>query len=130
MSMMPLPVSSGIKRPVDRIMWHFLTFDFFVAIPVLLLGYYLGAVLLPLALWLSRHYLLSKFSLLNWIDQQRNLVFKQLSRRDRAIVIVLLLLIFVAMEIIWRMMFEAMIGYFQMHDFLKSLAASQSATCQ
>lgn len=109
-------------------MWHFLTFEFFIAIPVLLLAYYLGAVFLPLALWLSRHYLLSKFSLLNWIDQQRSLVFKQLSRRDRAIVIVLLLLLLVAMETIWRMMFEAMIGYFQMHDFLKSIASLQSET--
>lgn len=111
-------------------MWHFLTFECFIAIPLLLLGYYLGAVLLPLVLWLSRHYLLDKFSLLNWIDQQRNLIFKQLSQRDRIIVIVLLFLMFVAMEIIWRMMFEAMIGYFQMHDFLKFLASSQSATCQ
>ena len=111
-------------------MWHFLTFEFFVAIPVLLLGYYVGAAFLPLTLWLSRHYLLSKFSPLNWIDQQHNLVFKQLSRRDQVIVIVLLLLMLVAMEIIWRMMFEAMIGYFQMHDFLKSLATSQRATCQ
>lgn len=104
-------------------MWDFLTFDRFVTQHVLLIAYYVGAVGMPLALWMGRRYLLRKIALLAQLDLQRQALFGSLSRRNQTLVVVLLILMFLFMELAWRMMFEAMIGYFQMHDYLQIISS-------
>ena len=104
-------------------MWNFLTFDRFITPHLLLIAYYLGAVGMPLALWVGRRYLLRKIALLAQLEMQRQALFGSLSRRNQALVMTLLVLMFLFMELAWRMMFEAMIGYFQMHDYLQIISA-------
>ena len=105
-------------------MQDFLTFQSFISPGVLLAAYYVGALVMPVLLWLGRNRLVRRFAVLGWLDQQRQQVFQQLSSRDQWLVALAVVLLFIFMEIVWRMMFEAMIGYFQMHDFLRQLAAA------
>jgi hypothetical protein len=104
-------------------MGDFLSFKAFIAQDVLIVGYYLGALVMPVVLWLARYKLIRRFAVLGWVDAQRQQIFAQLSVRNQGLVVVLSVMIFIALEIIWRMMFEAMIGYFQMHDFLQQMSA-------
>ncbi len=103
-------------------MLDFLTFQSFIAPGVLLLAYYFGALAMPLLMWLGRNRLFRRFAWLGWVERQREQLFNQLSARQRRQVLAAMLLIFFVLEIIWRMMFEAMIGYFQMHDYLRVLS--------
>ena len=107
-------------------MWDILVFDRFITPTVLIVAYYMGAILMPFALWLARHYLLRRIALLARLDLQRQALFASLSRRNRVLLTAALVLIFLFMELGWRMLFEAMIGYFQMHDDLHALLSNPS----
>ncbi len=80
-----------------------------------------GAVLIPLLLWYGRGYLLRRYALFGWLQQQGEALLQRLSTRDRTLLWLSLLAIFIGMEIFWRMMFEVIIGYFQMHQYLQTL---------
>lgn len=107
-------------------MWDLLTFDRFITPDVLRIAYYLGAVAMPLALWAFRSYLLRRIGPLAELDSQRQQLFASLSQRNKILVVTSMILLFLFMELAWRMMFEAMIGYFQMHDYLQILSSSQT----
>lgn len=104
-------------------MWDFLTFKRFITGDLLVLFYYIGAVFIPILLWTLRKYLARKFSLFKSLQSIQQQVYASLSTKDRLIYIVLLLALVLSMEIIWRMMFEAMIAYFQMRDYLQIIAS-------
>ncbi len=105
-------------------MADFLLFDDFISSQVLIVFYYFGAVVMPLLLWWSRRYLIQRFALMGWLNEQQGQMFRQLSRSDQIKLILAILLMFLCLQLGWRMMFEAMIGYFQMHDYLQLLSQS------
>ena len=105
-------------------MGDFLLFKAFIAQDVLIVAYYVGAVGMPFVLWVARDKLTRRFAMFGWIDQQGQLLFQQLSSRNKKWLLLLGVFVFIALEIIWRMMFEAMIGYFQIHDFLRQMTAT------
>lgn len=105
-------------------MKDFLSFDYFIAPDVLIIAYYMGAVLMPLLLWLSRRYLMNKISLVSRFNDIQRQLYSSLSARNKIIFIAAFVGMFFFMELIWRMMFETMIGYYQMHDYLQGLSAS------
>ncbi|HEB56610.1 MAG TPA: DUF4282 domain-containing protein [Gammaproteobacteria bacterium] len=105
-------------------MKSFLSFNHFISPSVLIIAYYMGAVLMPLFLWLSRHYLMNKISLFSDFDEIRQQLFSALSTRNKILFITVFIMMFFFMELMWRMMFEVMIGYFQMHDYLQDLTAN------
>jgi len=84
-------------------MQDFLTFEKFITQDILIVSYYLGVLFLPIVFWIYRKkvtFIISKTKLS------------------------ILLYLFIAIlfgELIWRMMFEAMIGYFDMHNYLQIL---------
>ena len=84
-------------------MQDFLTFEKFITQDILIVSYYLGVLFLPIVFWIYRKkvtFIISKTKLST------------------------LLYLFIAIlfgELIWRMMFEAMIGYFDMHNYLQIL---------
>ena len=90
-------------------MWDILTFNAFVAQKVLIVLYYLGAIGVPVLTLVYRKTLLNKFQFLEKIELQ----FKSKTKT-----LIGLVIIFLLMELFWRMMFEMMIGYFDMHDYL------------
>ena len=92
----------------------FLTFKTFISADVLIFFYYIGAVVIPVLIWQSRRYLIENFKIMK--------IFSSLSTKESSYMKLFVLLMFIFMEIVWRMMFEAMIAYFNMRDYLQQMA--------
>jgi hypothetical protein len=101
-------------------MTDFLTFRTFISIDILILSYYIGAIIIPIAMWFSKAYLQRRFNLLDRVNRLMITLFGKLSLKRKILSILILIMLFISMEIIWRMCFEAMIGYFQMIEALKN----------
>ena len=108
-------------------MWHFLTFDYFITPLILLIVYYIGAIVIPILLWKSRHYLLEKYALLRSLNDFIKSFFTSLSNKNQWYVRITYIVLFLMMELMWRMMFEAMIGYFNMHNYLQHISSQLTA---
>jgi len=102
-------------------MMDFLTFKSFISIDILILSYYIGAVLIPILMWLSKAYLQKKFHILEKINNFLISLFGKLTLKRKILSILFMIMAFISMEIVWRMCFEAMIGYFQMIEALKTI---------
>lgn len=85
-------------------MIDFLTFKTFITPSILILFYYIGAILVPIFIYRKQRYILNKLSI-NKINLN---IYTKL----------ILIAFFIMLEIMWRMMFEVMIGYFQIHNAL------------
>ncbi len=95
-------------------MIDFLTFNKFISLYMLVIFYYLGAVIIPLMIFFSKSYFVKKYSFL-----EKFMITASESTPLRIKIIFIFCIIFC--EILWRMMFEVIIGYFQMHDYLQQL---------
>ena len=102
----------------------FLTFKTFLSIDALIVFYYAGAVVLPLLVWSFSAWVLQKYKIVDFVNQhKRRLTGKPFNRSRRIKMILLFIWLFVFMELCWRMLFEFMIAYMQMHDALLHLKA-------
>jgi len=90
-----------------------LNFNTLITPNVLIFFYYIGAFLFPFLLWSGRFYLLKKFHYLKRLEQENKLFLWTV-----------LVLFFIFVELGWRMMFEMMIAYFDMHNYLYDIAQS------
>jgi len=100
-------------------MLNFLTFKTFISVDVLILSYYIGAVIIPIVMWFSKSYLQREFQILDRFNSWLVSLFGELSLKSKILSILFMMAIFISMEIVWRMCFELMIGYFQMVEALK-----------
>jgi len=91
-------------------MVKFLTFSTFIAQDVLIFFYYIGVLFLPFFIYYYREFLVQKLSFFSTQNQKKFIIF--------------MLLMFLCMELFWRIMFEVMIGYFDMHDYLYEVSKS------
>jgi hypothetical protein len=98
----------------------FLTFKSFISIDILIFSYYIGAIIIPIALWLSKGYLQKKIYFFDRLNQLFIAIFRELNLTKKILSILFMIFLFISMEIVWRMCFEAMIGYFQMIEALKT----------
>ena len=91
---------------------EFLTFDSFISIPVLITFYYVGAFMIPALLWYKR----------SWVVKIADALMHTFPITTSRLVLgfIVLLMVF---EILWRMMFEMLIGYFKMIEYLHHLAS-------
>ncbi len=103
-------------------MYDFLSFNTFITQKVLVIFYYIGAIGIPLIMLMYRKTFVTKFSFLTTIELWLQTLFNSLKRKDKIVAIIGIVILFLFMELIWRMMFEAMIGYFDMHDYLQQLS--------
>ncbi len=87
-------------------MLDFLKFNTFITQDILIFFYYVGAFTLPWLLWKYGKTLLAKF-------------FKLKNARGEKVAFIAL---FVCVELCWRMFFEMMIGYFDMHEYLYKIS--------
>ena len=99
-------------------MSDFLTFNSFITPDILILFYYIGAIGVPVFLWYSKNYLLKKFSFFQDAYDGAGAVFGTLSKKQQRLTIALFLAAFLFMELMLRMMFEMIIAYFDIHDYL------------
>ena len=91
---------------------NFLTFDSFISIPVLIAFYYLGALMIPALIWYKR----------TWVVKIADALMRTFPITTSRLVLGFMIL-FIGFEIMWRMMFEMLIGYFKMIEYLHHLAS-------
>lgn len=103
-------------------MWDFLTFRRFITDELLVFFYYVGAIAVPALLWMMRIYFARKFSLFQKLQLVQKRFYASLSNKDRMIIAIIVFSVFLCMEIMWRMIFETMIAYFQMRDYLQEMS--------
>jgi len=97
----------------------FLTFKSFISTEVLIIFYYLGALILPIAIWLLLTWLIRKYKLLNTAyENGKEIIWKSLSRKQQTKLVIFFAISFLFMELFWRMFFEFLIAYMQMRDAL------------
>ena len=95
-----------------------LTFNTFITQDVLVFFYYIGAVLMPIVLYFFKDYLTAHLSFVKKINDKLHSIYTALSSNEKILFWMVFVTMFLCMELCWRMMFEAMIGYFDMHDYL------------
>lgn len=97
----------------------FLTFKTFISTEALIIFYYLGALILPIGLWLLLTWLVRKYRLLNTAyENGKELLWKSLNRKQQTKLVAFFVISFLFMELFWRMLFEFLIAYMQMRDAL------------
>jgi len=97
----------------------FLTFDRFISTQVLIAFYYLGAIVMPIGLWISIKWLIHKYDFLNTgLETGKTLFWKSLSNEQQLKLSIILVICFLFMELFWRMLFEFLIAYMQIRDAL------------
>jgi len=97
----------------------FLTFKKLISIEVLILFYYLGAVVFPIVGWFLFVWFIQKYQLLYTISTKgKDIIWGLLSTKNKSILIGLFIVLFLFMQLIWRIMFEFLIAYMQIRDAL------------
>ncbi|WP_457744151.1 DUF4282 domain-containing protein [Sulfurimonas sp.] len=89
-------------------MWDILSFNSFVTQDILIFFYYIFALILPIFLWQLR-FRIAK-------------IFNILEGKNKVVIIMILFVLFICMELCLRMVFEAMIGYFDIHNYLNEIS--------
>ncbi len=97
----------------------FLTFKSFISTEVLIIFYYLGALILPIGLWLLVTWLTRKYKFFTTAyESGKEIIWKSLNRNQKTKLVGFFITSFLFMEIFWRMLFEFLIAYMQMRDAL------------
>ncbi len=97
----------------------FLTFKSFISTEVLIVFYYLGAVILPVGIWTFLTWLIKKYRFVNRAyENGKEKIWKLLNRKQQAKLVAFFITSFLFMELFWRMFFEFLIAYMQMRDAL------------
>ena len=103
-------------------MLNILSFNTFVTQGILIFFYYMGAVVIPVAMYLFKDYLVKHFSLIKAGHDKLYVFYDSFSDNEKKVFWFVSITMFVCMELCWRMVFEAMIGYFDMHDYLFTIS--------
>jgi len=97
----------------------FLTFKTFISPTVLIVFYYMGAIVMPIFVWFASRWLMKKIDLVEQSYQKsKKMVWATMSLRYKILSIVLFIMMFLFMELLWRMAFEFLIAYMQIRDAL------------
>lgn len=100
-------------------MIDFLTFKSFISTEVLIVFYYIGAIIMPLGAWYFSIWLLQKYENLNKAyEAVKTTLLNSLSQKQKSWLIVFFIVSFLFMELFWRMFFEYLIAYIQIRDAL------------
>ncbi len=96
---------------------EFLRFEQFISIPALIVFYYMGAVIMPVFIWLLSKKISQRLSVIKTTkDKADNSLWGLLSKQQKELFIVLFVSLFFFIQLMWRIMFEFLIAYMQMHD--------------
>ena len=97
----------------------FLTFKSFISTEVLIIFYYLGALILPIGIWLMLTWLIQKYKLFNTAyESGKEIIWKSLNKKQKTKLVAFFIISFLFIEIFWRMFFEFLIAYMQIRDAL------------
>lgn len=98
-------------------MQDFLTFQTFITPTLLIIMYYIGALIIPLLSW----YFVRWIKKVYLSEKVKTSVVIHTTAKQRLIIFSIFFICFLCMEILWRVMFEFFIAYFDMHDALMKL---------
>jgi hypothetical protein len=97
----------------------FITFKSFISTEVLIIFYYIGALILPVGLWILLTWLIRKYKYLNTAyENGKAIVWKSLNKQQQTKLVAFFITSFLFMELFWRMLFEFLIAYMQIRDAL------------
>ncbi|GAB6069063.1 hypothetical protein JCM30760_01600 [Thiomicrorhabdus hydrogeniphila] len=104
-------------------MMDFFKFNILISIEVLIVFYYLGAIVLPLGiywfmLWLKKLLVQKVEGMQSVIDAGTHVVSNVVSTSTKIKWFVLFLVSFIFAELFWRLLFEFLIAFMQMRDAL------------
>lgn len=99
----------------------FLTFKSFISTEALILFYYIGALILPIGIWIFINWLIRRYELLNVAyENGKKMLWQSLNIKQQIKLVALFVFCFLFMELFWRMLFEFLIAYMQIRDALLS----------
>lgn len=99
----------------------YLSFNNFISPGALIVLYYTGAILLPVVTWLWILRLAGKSSQVSRIfNQGRHSLWQRLNKRQRSMALGGFIICFLLTELFWRMLFEFLIAYMQIHEAIVS----------
>jgi hypothetical protein len=90
---------------------NFFSFESFISIPVLITFYYLGALMIPALLWAKR----------SWVIKFTDILVRYFPITTSRLILGFMVLL-IGFELMLRMMFEMLIGYFKMIEYLQRIA--------
>ena len=97
----------------------FLTFKSFISTEVLIIFYYIGALILPVGIWFFLAWLVRKYKFLNTAyENSKTMVWESLNKQQQTKLVAIFITCFLFMELFWRMLFEFLIAYMQIRDAL------------
>ena len=97
----------------------FITFNSFISTQVLIIFYYIGALILPVGIWILLTRLIGKYRFLNaTYENGKEVIWNTLNKKQQAKLIAFFISCFLFMELFWRMLFEFLIAYMQIRDAL------------
>ena len=96
-------------------MYDFLSFNTFITQDVLLFFYYVGAVVVPFLLYNYKNKFITSSNFFTKLESNPRFFLISVGT-------------FLLLELFWRMMFEAMIGYFDMHEYLYEISTHLQQT--
>jgi len=105
----------------SSLLWDFLSFRVLMTPALLVFIYYFGAIMAPLAVFLFFAKARQVASDLEAVPR-RGRLRDSLVGRHKGKIFFAALIMFIIMEIFWRMMFEFFIAYFQIHNALMLMA--------
>ena len=98
-------------------MIEFLTFQRFVTPALLIVFYYIGAIVIPAVSWYLGRWLYDRYA-----TKSTNSIPQLITQKYRVALYGLVVVCFFCMELCWRIMFEFLIAYFDMHDALMRIS--------
>ena len=97
----------------------FLTFKSFISIEVLIIFYYIGAIVMPVGVWFLVTWSIRKYNFIDEVYRKaKETIWKSLNRKQQIKLVIFFIFFFLFMELFWRMLFEFLIAYMQMRDAL------------
>jgi len=97
----------------------FITFKSFISTEVLIIFYYIGALILPVGVWILVSWLLKKYKYVDAAYKNgKEVIWGSLNQKQKIKIAGLLISCFLFMELFWRMLFEFLIAYMQIRDAL------------
>ncbi|WP_038251010.1 DUF4282 domain-containing protein [Ghiorsea bivora] len=101
-------------------MLDFLTFQSFISLPALFIFYYLGALILPIITWYLCLQLSQKLNIIHLsLKKGQQWMWQLLNTKQKSMLTLFFILMLGFIELFWRMIFEFLIAYMQMHNALE-----------
>ena len=102
---------------------RFLKFESFISLDALIVFYYLGVVLIPILaiwfmVWIMRKFNANSEMVMQSANTVRAFVWSKLSLKHKMFLIIGSAASFLFIQLLWRMMFEFLVAYMQMHAVL------------